>query len=293
MSLGGGPGHGGRASLPQSDPLASLSRRVLAVVTVWLLACAAIAWVLVARQAAGMRGMVSGLAEVGTGMPMPIGIPAFLAMWVAMMVAMMFPTAIPLVAAHHVVVRRRGEGIVPTVALVGGYLLAWSVAGLVPLTALVVFRSLSDSAGDSRWLPVVAGLTLVIGGAYQFTRWKTVCLRTCRSPFAFLMEHDFGGGSRAAVRAGIVQGGYCLGCCWALMSVLLVVGLMNLVWMIALTLVFLTEKCLHDGWVLPRVVGTALVAIGVAVVVDPLLLQIISGVADVGMTGMQPEARLR
>jgi predicted metal-binding membrane protein len=184
------------------------------------------------------------------------------------------------------VVRRRGEGIASTVALVGGYLLAWSMAGLVPLAALVVFRSLSDSAGDSRWLPLVAGLALVIGGAYQFTRWKTVCLRTCRSPFAFLMEHDFGGGSRAAVRAGIVQGGYCLGCCWALMSVLLVVGLMNLVWMIALTLVFLAEKCLRHGWVLPRVVGTALVAIGVAVAVDPSLLQIISGVAEVDMTGM-------
>ncbi|MFC7447032.1 DUF2182 domain-containing protein [Rhodococcus daqingensis] len=290
MSPGGGPGHGGRASLPQSDPIASLSHRVLAVVAVWLLACAAVGWVLVARDAADMRGMVSGLAEVGTGMPMPIGIPAFLAMWVAMMIAMMFPTAVPLVAAHHVVVRRRGEGITPTVALVGGYLLAWAVAGLVPLTALTGFRQLADSAGDSRWLPVVAGLALVLAGAYQFTRWKSVCLRTCRSPFAFLVEHDFGGGSRAAARAGIVQGGYCLGCCWALMSVLLVVGLMNLVWMIALTLVFLAEKCLRRGWLVPRVIGTSLVVIGLAIMAYPSLLQLISGVAAGEMADMSPGA---
>ncbi|MFD4181190.1 DUF2182 domain-containing protein [Rhodococcus sp. NPDC058514] len=285
MSLGG-TGPGVRASLPQSDPIASLSRRVLVVVTAWLLAGAAVGWVLVARNSAGMSGMVSGLAEVGTGMPMPIGVPAFLAMWVAMMVAMMFPTAVPLVAAHHVVVRRRGEGIAPTVALVGGYLLVWAVAGLVPLAALAAFRRLADSSGDSRWLPVAAGLALVVAGAYQFTRWKSVCLRTCRSPFAFLMEHDFGGGSPAALRAGIVHGGYCLGCCWALMSVLLVVGLMNLVWMLALTLVFLAEKCWRHGWFLPRVVGTALVAVGVSVMIQPVLLQVISGVTGGGMTDM-------
>ena len=70
-----------------------------------------------------MSGMVSGLAQVGTRMPMTVAAPAFLAMWVGMMVAMMFPTAVPLVAAHHVVVRRRGEGIMPTVAFVAGYLL--------------------------------------------------------------------------------------------------------------------------------------------------------------------------
>lgn len=129
-------------------------------------------------------------------------------------------------------------------------------------------------------------MTLTIAGLFQFSRWKTICLRTCRSPFAFLMEHDFGGGTRAAVRAGLVHGAYCLGCCWALMSVLLVVGLMNLVWMLALTLVFLAEKCWRRGWVLPRVVGTALVAVGVAVAIHPPLLQLISGVADGGATGM-------
>ena len=124
MSPGKGPGPGSLSGAKQGDPLASLSRQIILVVTAWLLGCAAVAWVLVARQADTMSGMASGLAQVGTRMPMTVAAPAFLAMWVGMMVAMMFPTAVPLVAAHHVVVRRRGEGIMPTVAFVAGYLLA-------------------------------------------------------------------------------------------------------------------------------------------------------------------------
>ena len=170
MSPGTGPGPGSLSGAKQGDPLASLSRQIIVAVTAWLLGCAAVAWVLVARQADTMSGMVSGLAQVGTRMPMTVAAPAFLAMWVGMMVAMMFPTAVPLVAAHHVVVRRRGEGIMPTVAFVAGYLLAWSAAGLLPLAALLVFRRLSGAAGDSRWLPFLAGLTLTIAGLYQFSR---------------------------------------------------------------------------------------------------------------------------
>ncbi len=286
MSLGKGPSRGLLSGAGQGDPLGSLSRRIIVAVTAWLLGCAVIAWVLVARQANTMDGMVSGLAQVGSAMPMTVAAPAFLAMWVGMMVAMMFPTVVPLVAAHYVVVRRRGEGIIPTLGFVVGYLLAWSVAGLLPLGAVVGFRRISGAAGDGRWLPFLAGVTLALAGLYQFSRWKTICLRTCRSPFAFLMEHDFGGGTRSAVRAGVVHGAYCLGCCWALMSVLLVVGLMNLVWMLALTLVFLAEKCWRRGWVLPRVVGTALVVVGVAVAIHPPLLQVMSGVTDGGAPGM-------
>jgi predicted metal-binding membrane protein len=267
----------GRAST--DDPLASLSRRVVVAVTGWLLACAALGWTLTVRQAEAMGGMASGLGQLGTGMPLMMTAPVFLAMWVGMMVAMMFPTAVPIVAAHYTVVRRRGEGSRPTVAFVAGYLLVWSLVGVLPLTALLAFRQVAASVSESRWLPSLAGATLVIAGLYQFSGWKSVCLRACRSPLAFLMQHDFGGGARSALRAGLSHGAYCLGCCWALMSVLLVVGLMNLVWMVILTLVFLAEKCLRHGALLPRVVGTALVVLGAAVVVHPPLLQLIAGAA--------------
>lgn len=277
---GGGRGFAARGN--GGDPLAALSRQVVLVVAGWLLACAAVGWILTVRQANAMSGMASGLGQIGTGMAVVTVAPVFLAMWVGMMVAMMFPTAVPMVAVHYTVVRRRGEGALPTVAFVAGYLLAWSAAGVLPLTALLGFRYLSASAGGSRWLPTLAGIALTIAGLYQFSRWKSICLRTCRSPFAFLMEHDFGGG-HAAFRAGLTHGTYCLGCCWALMSVLLVVGLMNLVWMVALSLVFLAEKCWRRGEVLTHILGTALALLGAAVVIHPPLLHLIAGATTAGM----------
>jgi predicted metal-binding membrane protein len=106
--------------------------------------------------------------------------------------------------------------------------------------------------------------------------WKQVCLGKCQSPFAFIVTHDFGGGARSALRAGIDHGAFCLGCCWALMTVLFVVGLMNLVWMIGLFLVFLAEKSSRHGLFVARITGAALVVLGVVVVARPEILSTIS-----------------
>lgn len=255
--------------------LDGMSRRVVVAVSAWLLTCAAAAWVVTAAQASEMAGMASGLAQVGTAMPVTLTTAIFLPTWVAMTTAMMFPTAVPMVAAHRIVARRRGEGVASTVAFVLGYLVAWTVAGAVPLAALLAFRDLSG-AGEQRWLTVAAGLAVAAAGVYQFTRWKSVCLRTCRSPLAFVMSHNFSGGRGSAVRAGLVYGGYCLGCCWAAMGLLLVVGLMNLVWMAGLALLFLTEKCWRHGTGLTRVAGGTLVALGVLTAIEPDIMRVMS-----------------
>ncbi|WP_345041787.1 DUF2182 domain-containing protein [Georgenia daeguensis] len=241
------------------------------------------AWALVARSTA-MHGMVDGLAQVAAPMAMTLAAPTFLGMWVGMMVAMMFPTAVPLVAAHRLVGRRRGDSPWTTAALVAGYLSTWSVAGVVPFAVLVLLRDVATGGGETEWLPVAAGGILVAAGLYQFTGWKTVCLRTCRSPLAFVARHDFAGGARSAVRAGFLQGTYCLGCCWALMTVLLVVGLMNLLWMAVLSLVFIGEKVWRRGWALPRFVGVALVGLGVAIALHPPLLGVVAEIPDLGTT---------
>ncbi|MGH9177732.1 MAG: DUF2182 domain-containing protein [Acidimicrobiales bacterium] len=266
----------GRPDTPRST-MRVLSQRVTVGVALWLVVFAAVAWALTARQARDMDDMVSGLGQVGARAANDMAAPVFLAMWVGMMVAMMFPTVVPMVLAHRAVVQRRGEGAGPTVAFVGGYLAVWSVIGLVPLAAFLGFRDLAADAGDSRWLPTLAGGILVAAGVYQFTGWKTVCLRACRSPLAFLIQHDFGGGSRSGFRSGAFHGAYCLGCCWALMAVLVVVGLMNLVWMAALSLVFLAEKNWRHGIGLTRLVGATLVVLGLAVVARPALLPDVSG----------------
>jgi predicted metal-binding membrane protein len=270
---------------PPHSTFSLLSRRVTAGVVAWLLALSGLAWLATVRQATSMSEMASGLGQVGARMPSDMTAPLFLLMWVGMMVAMMLPAVAPMVLAHRRVVLHRGEGGSPTVAFVVGYLVVWSVAGLVPLACFLAFRELTAEAAQSRWLPTLAGLIIVGAGAYQFTGWKAVCLRWCRTPIGFVMTHDFGAGGRGAFRAGFAHGGFCLGCCWALMTVLVVVGFMNLVWMAALSLIFLVEKNWSRGVGLTRVVGTAMVVLGLAVVLSPDVLPDVSGAgADVGPT---------
>jgi predicted metal-binding membrane protein len=213
--------------------------------------------------------MVSGLAQVGGAMSFDMAAPVFLAMWVTMMVAMMFPTIAPIVLLHRMVIRRRGGGVTATVWFVAGYLLVWTLTGVVPLVALLAFR---DLTADSMSIARACGVVLLVAGAYQFTPWKQACLRACRTPLTFLSTHDFGHGLRGTLRAGISHGAYCLGCCWALMAVLFAVGLMNLAWMAAIAVVFLAEKNWRYGVALTRTVGTATALFGLVVLVYPEVL---------------------
>ena len=251
-----------------------LERRITLGLTGLLVLLAAVAWFLTVRQANDMSGMVTGLGQVGSRMPNDMAAPVFMGMWLTMMVAMMFPTIAPMVLAHRMVVRKRGEGGLPTAGFVLGYLAVWTAIGIIPLAAFLAFRNLSARPA---WLPAVSGAVLVVAGIYQFTRWKRTCLRACRTPLGFILEHDFGGGTRSAFLAGISHGAYCLGCCWALMAVLVVVGLMNLVWMAAIALIFLAEKNWRYGVALTKFAGTAVTALGIAVIVHPEWLAAISG----------------
>ena len=244
-----------------------LPRPVATAIVAALLVCAAAAWLLTVQQAASMAGM-GGMAMLGAGL--------FLVTWVLMMVAMMFPTIAPMVLTHASIVRSRGEGTSPTVAFVLGYLVVWSAVGLVPLAVIQLLGSPVASPVIS-WLPRLAGATLVVAGAYQFTPLKNVCLKACRSPLGFMLTHDFGGGSPAAVRAGMSHGLYCLGCCWALMAVLAVVGLMNVAWMAVIAVVFFLEKNWRYGVMLSRISGVACVILGLAVITQPGILQLIGG----------------
>lgn len=257
-----------------------IARRATVALVAVLLGLASIAWWGVAVQVGGMQGMASGLAHVGATMPMDVTVPVFLGMWVTMMAAMMLPTVLPMVLAHRMVAAGRGDGWLPTGAFVGGYLGSWAVAGLVPAA---LFPLLSDAAMLSeRQLAAIAGVVLAGAGLYQLTAWKEACLRACRSPVEFLLSHDFGAGIRGAVRAGASHGLFCLGCCWALMAVLAVVGLMNLVWMVGLSLLFLVEKTWRRGDALTRPVGVALIGTGLAVAAWPELLQRLAGVIGHG-----------
>ena len=248
----------------------ALERRATLSLVGVLVVLSALAWWSTVDRVGGMEDMVDGFAMVGMAMPFDLTTPVFLAMWTTMMVAMMFPTIAPIVLLHRMVLRRRGEGPLASVAFAGGYLLVWSAVGVLPLLGLLAFRQVS---GDGQWVVRTGGGVLVLAGLYQFTRWKETCLKACRTPLTFLMSHDFGGGLRGALKVGVAHGLYCLGCCGALMAVLFVVGLMNLLWMAAIAVVFLAEKNWRHGVGLTKLVGTATTAFGVAVLLSPGLLQ--------------------
>lgn len=254
----------------------ALPRRVEATAVGALLAISLLAWAGTIEDAHSMRGMAMGLGQLGTRVQGPMGVTLFLAMWVTMMTAMMLPAVAPTVLAHLAIARRRGDGGVPTLAFIGGYLVVWSAIGVVPLAAFTALSRWDVDAAPPQLLPALAGAILVAAGAYQFTPWKRRCLEHCQSPFAFVARHDFGGGARSALRAGIIHGAYCLGCCWALMLVLLVVGLMNLAWMAGLFVLIYVEKTWRHGLALAKVAGGVLVAVGIAVAAHPALLELVS-----------------
>ena len=151
-----------------------------------------------------------------------------------------------------------------------GYLAVWAVSGLVPLG--IQQAVIHIWMAPPSWLPRAGGVVIIVAGIYQFTPLKDTCLRVCRSPLGFVMTHNFGGGLPAAIRAGASHGLYCVGCCWALMAVLAVLGLMNLAWMAVIAAVFFIEKNVRRGDVLPRLVGAACIAGGLAILAWPILL---------------------
>ena len=253
-----------------------LPRRTTIGVAVALVLLAAAGWAYTIDEAGGMSGMVMALGQVG-GMSMAMAFLSFLGMWAAMMVAMMAPTLAPVALAQEAVGRDRGNGVVPTVAFVLGFLLVWAATGLLAWAPYRLLLEIPASAEGSRWLPTLSGALLVGVGLYQFTPWKLRCLRTCRSPRAAISPVDPMGGF-AAFRTGLAHGRHCLGCCWALMVVLLVFGIMNLAWMAVIAAIFLIDKHWRHGERFSQGVGALFVALGLVVVAFPDVLPYLSGI---------------
>jgi predicted metal-binding membrane protein len=171
------------------------------------------------------------------------------------MVAMMFPAATPVVVIFARWAQRRGPWKLATGIFVGGYIAVWGSVGLGAYAILAALEA---------WIPApsplatrVGAVLLVLAGAYQFTSVKDACLKHCRSPLQFLVHHAnrMKEGHFGAFRVGLTHGAYCLGCCWPLMIILLLLGMMNLVWMGLVAALILAEKVLPSGRLLGRVAG--------------------------------------
>jgi len=226
-----------------------------------LLGATLAAWAVLLVQ---MRGMDAG---PGTDLG---ALGWFLGVWVTMTAAMMLPSATPMVLVYSKAARGAGpRARVATAWFVGGYVIAWTAYGLV---AYAVFRLLRPHhpafVGWDRAGPIVAGSAIVVAGVYQLTPLKRVCLRYCRTPFHWVL-HRWRDGALGPARMGLEHGGYCVGCCWALMVVLFAVGVMSLAWMVVVAALIFAEKVLPLGERLAAAFAVALVALGVWVAVAP------------------------
>ena len=249
------------------DPLSALLRHDRAIVLGGLAAVSVAAWIYLLLGA----GIDMPMMDMGAGQMMvmlPEWSPGYaaiiFAMWAVMMVAMMLPSAAPVILLAAAIDRRGAGAPARGLFFAAGYLLVWvgfSVVATAMQWGLDEAGLLSETmAAGNR---VLAGGVLIAAGIYQWTPLKDACLAHCRSPIGFLMQH-WRQGSLGAVVTGLRHGLYCLGCCWMLMALLFVGGLMNLLWVAALALLVLIEKVAPWGGRMGRVAGVVLALWGIA-----------------------------
>ena len=186
-------------------------------------------------------------------------------MWWVMMIAMMLPSASPMVLLFARIQRKekdKGAPFIPTSIFTMGYLVTWAFFSVLAVGAQWGFeRAGLLSAMLVSTSGLFAGILLLIAGIYQLTPLKQACLRHCRSPIQFIMHH-WRTGASGAFRMGVEHGSFCLGCCWFLMALLFVGGVMNLYWIVALAVFVLLEKTIPAGHWLGSITGIGLMVWG-------------------------------
>jgi len=246
--------------------LAGILQRDRAVVLAALSAVVALAWVYLLLGA----GIHIDMMDMGGGQMMAMapqwsfgyGAVIFV-MWAVMMVAMMLPSAAPVVLLAAALDRQHGTNPGRSTLFAAGYLIVWfgfSLAVTALQYALDTAGLLSETMAIASRL--FAAAVLIAAGIYQWTPLKQACLTRCRSPIELLLRY-WRKGRLGAVGAGMQHGAFCVGCCWMLMALLFVGGLMNLAWIAGVALLVLIEKTLPWGGRMSRVAGVVLVAWGV------------------------------
>jgi predicted metal-binding membrane protein len=240
-----------------------------------ILAWADLVWLANDMSMGGMDMTGFRMIPAGRGLMMPANAPwqpiefgYVLAMWTVMMIGMMTPSAAPMILIYARVGRQaasKGQPFAASSWFAAGYLLAWAAFALIAtssqwaLERAALLTPMMQTASN-----VLSGCVLIVAGLYQWTPVKDACLSYCQAPLAFIMCH---GGFRpevsAALALGFRHGLYCVGCCWALMALLFVNGVMNLFWIAALAILVLLEKLIPFGRIIARLAGLAFIAGGV------------------------------
>lgn len=226
-----------------------------------LLALSAVGWTALAWMAIDMGHPLVQLAMPMSSNWTATNLLAIWSMWAVMMAAMMLPAAMPMVLTFTRSCSRSGERMRSS-AFVAAYLLIWSGFSVAATAAQWLLQDMgllnpmivSTSAG-------LTGILLLLAGVYQFSPLKRTCLAHCRTPMGFLIG-EWRGGAYGGLVMGLRHGLFCLGCCWALMALLFVGGVMNLAWIAALSIAAAIEKLAPRGETVARILGLGLITAG-------------------------------
>jgi predicted metal-binding membrane protein len=250
-----------------SEGADTVLRRDRSMVLSGLALIVALSWAYVASLALDMQsmGMVAEMAMPRTHAWNVADFALTFVMWAVMMVAMMTPSAAPMILMFAGVNRKRRQQerpYVSTSVFLLGYLMAWGGFSVLATTAQWGLHAVSLlSPMIATTSPVIGSILLLAAGIYQWTPLKHVCLTKCRSPLGFVLN-EWREGRWGAFLMGLKHGAYCIGCCWSLMALLLVAGVMNLLWVAAIAGFVLLEKVAPASDRLGRVAGVVLVGWG-------------------------------
>ncbi len=254
--------------MPSNQDPVPVHDRVTRLTSATLLLIAGAAW-------ASVIG--SSLRDEDMMMPMPMTVAdglAFVASWAVMMTAMMLPSALPMITLYGAIQRGAAEAApkgVPAAVFILVYLLLWAATGVPVYVGHTLLMTLAEPA-----FSYGVAVVLLAAGLFQLSPLKQVCLRACRSPLGFLLGH-WRAGRRGSLALGWSHAAYCLGCCWALMLVLVAAGAMGLPWVLLITAVVAAEKLLPGGEWISRATGGALLLLGVTAAVRPDLVTALRG----------------
>jgi predicted metal-binding membrane protein len=250
------------------NALESALRRDRLLVVCALLFVIVLSWAYLLTGAGTMQEMGGMLMPMSAAEWTPGHALLMLVMWIVMMAAMMLPSAAPMILLYATIVRKRhaGGARVATPGIFAlGYLAVWA---LFSVLAVVLQFGLEKAALLSPMMEttsvMLAGAVLIAAGIYQWLPLKQACLRHCRSPLEFVLMR-WREGAGGAFKMGVEHGVYCVGCCWVMMLLLFVGGVMNLAWIAGLAFFFLLEKWTPTGHWLARAAGVLLIGWGAAV----------------------------
>jgi predicted metal-binding membrane protein len=246
-----------------------------------ILAWTDLVWLADDMSMGGMDMTGFRMIPAGQGLMMPASEPwkpiefgYVFAMWTVMMIGMMTPSVAPMILIYARVGRQavsEGKPFAATAWFAGGYLLAWTGFSLAATSAqwalerAALLTPMMVSASN-----ILGGFVLIVAGLYQWTPLKEACLSYCQAPLTFILRHGgFRGDPAGALTLGLRHGLYCIGCCWALMALLFVGGVMNLFWIAALAILVLVEKVIPSGRIIARLAGLAFIAGGGWMLVQP------------------------